>query len=1106
MMHGFFCLDKVASIYLDSSFTNKTKLHMRKITFLLVIIMLFQIVAFSQNRTITGVIKDEAGLVVPGATIRLKGTRTGTAADNQGQFRIQAKAGDVLLITGAGIDPAEVTVGASDAVAVSVKNRIATNTEVVVTALGIKRQDKALGYGVSKVDPNSLLQKSEPDVLKSLAGKVPGVDIRGGQGAPGAASRIQIRGVSSFSGGEPLIVVDGIPYSNNLYNTTNPFSGGGTYGSGFANLDPNDIESINILKGAAAAALYGSRAANGVVLITTKSGAPKKGQKSLNVTYRTGYSFEKISSLPEFQNSYGAGANFAQGGSNGSWGGKFGLGVIYGGGAANTPTYIIGTSASGIDSIPASTWATMSTAYPELFPNGRLAYKAIPDNVSRLFNTGTLFENSVGLNGGEGNSLFNLTLSRVDQKGYITNSSYVKNNVSVGGQTAIGKLTIGASVAYTRSKQIGGFIGQAQSFLSQWGRTFTMARNWDIAGWPIQTRAGQQIGFNDNQYTNPIWAAYHNLITSVDDRLVASARASYKFSNKFRIDYNAGINSYGLFRDQIIDKSSYGGSDNLLGTLTEVVNRFQEIQSTLVAVYSPKIGPNFTLDVKIGNDINQRTSRNQQVQGVNFVIPGLYNLTNTSTQRFQNDAVTKRRLVGFFGDASVGYKNFAFLNLTAREDLTSTLPYENAQYFYPGISGSLVWTDAFKLKSNVIDYGKIRAGYAKVGNDAAPHNTEPIFGLNAAGFLGQSLASRGTQSFDPELTPEFTREIEIGTEMRLFKRRIGFEVTYYNKKSTDLIYAISLPTTTGFTSFFTNLGQIRNKGWEAALDLKPIAGKDFQWDIRAIFTTNENTVEKLVPGLTRDLIGGFNYIEAGFPYGYLRGSHSARTADGTLLINQTSGMPMVDPNEDMVGDPNADFKMGLTNTLTYKGFQLNVLWDWTQGGDFYSETINSMLGRGVTLDTRDREKSRIIEGVYSTTSPSLGSDGRNHYNPLLVGGKPVPNQTRVTTNDLFFTQGTGASFATNGAFEYAVFDGTVYRLREVVLAYTFPSTLVNRLKLTNVTFSISGRNLWYLAPNVPKYTNFDPDINSVVSGNTQGVETGGAPSTRRIGFNLNITF
>jgi TonB-dependent SusC/RagA subfamily outer membrane receptor len=331
---------------------------------------------------------------------------------------------------------------------------------------------------------------------------VPGVDIRAGQGAPGAASRIQIRGVSSFGGGDPLIVVDGVPYSNPIVNTSNPFTGGGTYGSGLNNIDPNDIESINVLKGAAAASLYGSRAANGVLLITTKSGNPKKGAKSLNVSYRTGYSIEKIADIPEFQNLYGAGANFRTGSSNGSWGARFGKGVIY-----DLNGNVIGTSASGVDSIPAGTWSSMAAAYPELFPNGRAAYKAYPNNVSALFNTGNLMEHSISLNGGEGKSLFSLTMSHLDQNGYITNSSYRKSNVSVGGQTSVGKLTIGANASYARSKQVGGFIGQAQSFISQWGRTYTMARNWDIVGFPSENKAGAQIGFNDGQYTNPVWGA-----------------------------------------------------------------------------------------------------------------------------------------------------------------------------------------------------------------------------------------------------------------------------------------------------------------------------------------------------------------------------------------------------------------------------------------------------------------------------------------------------------------------------------------------------------------------------------------------------------------------
>ena len=1075
---------------------------MRKFLSILLLLCI-GIAGVAQTMTISGKVTDEKGVPIPSASVVVKAKKnSGAAANAEGIFKVSASKGDVLVISSVGFIAKEITVGTNTTINISLANSADPNlSEVVVTALGIKRSEKSLGYAVSKVDPSTLLQKSEPNILAGLAGKVPGVDIRAGQGAPGAAARIQIRGVSSFGGGEPLIVVDGIPFSNNLNNTTSPFSGGGTYGSGIGDIDPNDIESINILKGAAAASLYGSRASNGVLLITTKSGSPKKGAKSLNVSYKTGYSIEKIADIPTFQNSYGAGANWRVQSSNGSWGGKFGKGVIY-----DATGNVIGTSASGIDSIPATTWSTMFNNYPELFPNGRLAYKANPDNVSSLFNTGNLFENSISMNGGEGNSLFNVTVSRVDQKGYITNTSYVKNNISVGGQTSIGKLTIGASLSYARSKQVGGFIGQAQSFISQWGRTYTMARNWDIVGWPSETRGGVQIGFNDGQYTNPVWGAYHNVITSFDDRINGSLRASYKFSKVFTINYTAGVNSYALYRDQIIDKSSYGSSDNTLGNIIQVVNRTQEIQSTLVALYTPKISNYWTLDIKVGNDINSRISNNQQVQGVNFVIPGLFTLTNTAVQRFSSDFKTSRRLVGFFGDATLGYKNYAFLNLTGRADLTSTLPYKNAAYFYPSISGTVIWTDALNLKSNWIDYGKLRASYARVGNDAGPNNSEAIYGLNSLGFLSQPLASRGGTTYDPNLTPEFTNEIELGTDLRFLKGRIGLEFTWYDKKTTDLIFGVSLPQSTGYTSFSTNLGGIRNTGIEAALDLKPVVSRDFQWAIRTIYTKNKNTVTKLIDGITRVLLGGFNYAEPGFPYGYLRGGYSARSDDGQLLINPTSGMPFQDPNQGMVGDPAPDYKLGLTNTFSYKGIQLSVLFDLTQGGKFYSETINGMLGRGVTMDTKDREYSRVIKGIYGNPTAVPGADGLNHYIPLTSAGKTIDNQTRVTTNDLFFTNGTGASFATNGAFEYAVFDGTVYRLREIVLGYTLPASIVHKLKLSNVTISLSGRNLWYLAPNIPKYTNFDPDINSVVSGNAQGVETGGAPSSKRFGINLNVAF
>lgn len=1075
---------------------------MRKLPMLCVVMLLSALIASSQVMPISGKITDDKGTPVPYASIVIKGKdKIGTTADEQGRFTINASKGDVLVVSGVNLVAKEVTVTSAAAINLTMSMSNESLSEVVVTAMGIKRTERALGYGVSRVDPSVMIQKSEPNVLNTLAGKVPGVDIRAGQGAPGAASRIQIRGVNSFSGSEPLIVVDGVPYSNPLVNTSNPFSGGGTYGSGLNNIDPNDIEDITVLKGAAAAALYGARASNGVLMITTKSGSPSKGVKPLNVTYRGGYSIEKVANLPEFQNSYGAGANFRTQSSNGSWGAKFGQGVIY-----NASGQVIGTSASGVDSIPASTWASMFAAYPELFPNGRAAYKAYPDNVAALFNTGSLMEHSIGMNGGQGSSLFNVTLSRTDQDGYISNSSYKKNNISVGGQTAVGNLTIGANMAYTRSTQVGGFIGQAQSFLSQWGRTYTMARNWDIVGYPSTSRSGVQIGFNDGQYTNPVWAAYHNVITSTDDRIVATFRASYKFNKWIKADMNAGVNSYTLSRDQIIDKSSYGSADNVLGTLTEVVAKRQEINGKFIVTLSPKLSTDFSYDFHVGTEISHQDRRDQQVYGVDFVIPGLFNLRNTRRQSFNDDSRYKQRFAGFFADATVGYKNLAFITASARTDISSTLPVKNNQYFYPSFSGSLIWSDALKLKSDWFDYGKLRAGFARVGRDAGPYNIDPIFSLNALGFLGQPLSTRGGTAYDPDLSPEFSNEFEIGSDIRFFKGRLGLEVTYYNKTSTDLIYSITLPNTTGYTSFYTNLGKIRNEGWEASLDIVPVSTKDFTWDIRGIFTRNRNTVLELAPGLIRSQLGGFNWIEAGMPYGYLRGSFSARSDDGQLLINPTSGMPFADPNPGMVGDPNANYKFGITNGFSYKGFNLSFLFDATIGGDFYSETINNMLGRGVTMDTYDREKNAVISGIYGDPNQVTGADGLNHYVPLLDGGKTIRNQTRVTTNDLFFTAGTGASFATNGAFEYAVWDATVYRLRELSLGYTLPVSVAKKIGATGITVSLNGRNLWFLAPNVPKYTNFDPDMNSVVGSGTQGVETGGAPSTKRYGINLNVTF
>lgn len=458
--------------------------------------------------------------------------------------------------------------------------------------------------------------------------------------------------------------------------------------------------------------------------------------------------------------------------------------------------------------------------------------------------------------------------------------------------------------------------------------------------------------------------------------------------------------------------------------------------------------------------------------------------------------------MGVFADATLGYKNFAFLTATVRNDWSSTLPEENRSYLYPSVSGSFVFTDAFELKSNVLDFGKIRAGWAKVGRDAAPYQLRDVYTLNP-NFRGQPTASLPRVFNNPNLKPEFTKELELGTQLSFFKRRAELDFTWYDRTSTNQIATIAMPLSSGYEFRVENFGGINNKGIEIDLLVRPIRNENFNWDIRGIFTRNRNTVTELTSGVDRIQLAGVltgigPYLEPGMPFGYLRGTVSARDDEGNLLIDPATGWIIEASEEKMVGDPNPDFKLGINNSISYKGLFLSALWDMTKGGDLYSVTVSSLLGRGVTKDTKDREAAWVIPGVYGDA---------NTQQPILDGGKKIPNTTAITTNDLYFSSGGGAgSFAINSSTEWNVYDATVYRLREITLGYELPKSLFTKIPISGITVSLTGRNLWHLAPNMPRYTNFDPEVNSFGSTSTQGIELSAAPTTRRYGFNLNVSF
>jgi TonB-linked SusC/RagA family outer membrane protein len=1031
----------------------------------------------AQTRNITGKVSDgKDNSPLPGVTVVIKGTNKGVLTKGDGTYSIAAQEGESLVFSFIGYTNKEATVTSNGSINVSLEPDNKQLGEIVVTAVGIKRTEASLGYSVTQIKPDAITQKSEPDVLRGLQGKVAGVDIRVGQGTPGSATKINIRGFTSFFGSnEPLIVVDGIPYNNDQVTTSSQTSGGGAYSSGLSSLDPNDIASISVLKGAAAAALYGSRASNGALIVTTKSGSASISKRKTEVTYTSSVSVEKIASLPDYQNLYGAGNKFTYANSNGSWGEAF----------------------SSRDSIPA--WDSYVAAFPDLFPSGNVAYRAYANNVKDLFRTGTVLENSVSANGGNEKSAISATASYLNQEGYVPNSSFNRGSMSVGGTTRLDNgLQLSANFSYSKNNQLGSVFGENQvdGAASSFARTLFLARNWDL-NLPYEDANGKPVSTLTSQYDNPRWAWKHNTVSTNTDRYVAGLKLNYNITPWINLSYQIGTNTNGFFRREITDIGSRAAEGK--GRIIEQNYQFQEIESNLLATFTPKIGggEKFHFRGILGHNVNQRTERSQVSTGSEFVTAGIYNITNTKsvigTSEYYN-----HRLYGVFANLELDYKNYIFLSLTGRNDKTSTLAKGNNSYFYPSASASFVFTEALGIGGKVLNFGKLRASWAKVGRDADPYQLSNTFNINTP-FQGVSGVIQYPIAANPLLKPEFTTDFEVGTVLEFLDRRITLDAAVYQRTSTNQIATLPIPASSGFTYVVDNFGKITNKGVELDLGLTPVRTKDFSWTLHGIFTKNKSKVVSLTKGVDRIQLSGVldeisPYLEPGKPYGYLRGSVNYRDDQGKLLINPTTGMMIRSTEQQMVGDPNPDFKAGLNTVFTYKGFFLNALFDMTKGGDLYSVTVSSLLGRGVTKDTKDREMGLIIPGVY----------GDANTGKALVDNKgaEIPNQTMISRNELYF----GETFAINAATEWNIYDATLYTFREATLGYTFPKEMFSKTPIGGLTLTFTGRNLWYLAPNMPKYSHFNPEAGSFGNSNVQGIELSSAPTTRRFGVNLKVTF
>jgi hypothetical protein len=585
------------------------------------------------------------------------------------------------------------------------------------------------------------------------------------------------------------------------------------------------------------------------------------------------------------------------------------------------------------------------------------------------------------------------------------------------------------------------------------------------------------------------------------------------------VSYTLGSNQYTTRRQLVWDQGSVGYSG--AGAIVDDDFSFEELESNLILSANRKINADFEITALAGNNLNQRTLDQQSVLGTTILAPGIFDIDNTNSLVPNGGIFSKRRLLGLFYEVGLNYRNQIFLTTTGRNDWSSTLPAENRSFFYPSVSMSAVLDEMLNINSNILTSFKVRGSWAKVGNDANVYQLVNTFNINHGAntgligstadvdfpFNGQPGFTQSNRAGDPQLTPEFTQEVEFGTNIEFFNGRIDLDFTYYNRNSTDQIANISIPSASGFEQFTTNFGDLNNRGVEVGLRLVPIRTKSgFTWDIFANFTRNISEVVELADGIERinirNLFGGGirPVLQEGQPYGALYGTTAAKDEEGNFLIDPNTGafFPSQKNNGfEIIGDPNPNFTLGLINEISYKNISLSAILDYRDGGDIYSTTVERLLGRGVVADTEDREASLILPGF-------LGD--RTTGEPILdEQGNKVPNTIQVTTNDLFFQPGFGGYFI-NAADEQSVYDGTNIRIREISIAYKLPSNFLDKTPIGSASVELTGRNLWRYAPNIPHSTNFDPEVNGFGATNTQGIEYAAAPQSKRYSVSLRFTF
>lgn len=1053
------------------------------------VMLLFGLIAHAQSRTVTGTVLDENGQGIIGAMVKEKGTTNGTYTGAKGAFTINVTSTDpVLIVTSFGKKDKEVKVGSETNLTVKLEPSDESIGEVVVTATNAKKSARSLGYSVASVNSVDLTEGGDRSVLNSIQGKVAGVDINVASTDPGASTRIVIRGIQTLTqGNQPLIVVDGVPINNSSINANDntngdALNGGFDFGNGLNAINPEDIESMDVLKGSSATALYGSRAANGVIMITTKKGSTSGKQKGIGVSYSGNVTFFTPLRMPEFQNTFGQGWDGNHWlDENGSWGPKL----------------------DGRDRV-----------FGRVVDNAQLLkpFVALEDNVKDFFETGVSYKNHVAINGGNADRNFYASFSNVNHDGIYPDAVeamgggpidvYNRNTVALRAMQNFGKVRVSGSMNVAQTST--GFVPTGQGGQSIYNNLMQLPRDMSVIDMSDYTAKYYNIEdyFTAYGVTNPYFVLNENRNEYQGTKFFGGLTTDYSIMDNlnatYRFGYDIENHNTHIHRAILLPQGINGGSIDDPGFVSEQMNTRTQYNHDILLTYTKNLTSLVTMDVTGGINVNSRGTNSLFNSVTGLDIGGFYNISNSPSTPVVDETETLRRLIGAYGLASFAYKNYLFLNISARNDWSSTLPEGNNSFFYPAVNTSYVFTDAINGLPSILTFGRVRAGYGLSGNDAPVYVVNPIYTQTSVDMPFRDFTfplSTGVNSFtvgnrigNPNLQPEITKELELGLDLKFWENRIGLDFTYYDRVTQSQILVVPVTPSAGYTNYYANPAQISNKGIEAVLSARILRNEDgLNWVVSANFTRNRNNVDKLDPSIEEFAIGGLSTTSfiavQGQPAGLFKGNVPETSPDGGIVVD-ANGVPVASPVKEIYGSMQGDYILGINNQLSWKGLSLGFTFDIRQGGLMFSRTADINFFTGNTVKTLYNDRKPFI--VPNSVQKIDNGDGTFDYveNTIAVDPAHMDDYHRATAFD-----------------RHNVIDRSFTKLREVSIGYRLPKSIVDKTPFTGLTVSVIGRNLLLWTPVDNQF--IDPEVSTFGSGLEAGFgEFSANPTTRSYGFAL----